>query len=301
MSSSTRPLQHGSSYRWLAGTLRELTIQWHFNRYDLSSAMFPGLIFALAAWHTPQATKSLLEVLLYGVFYFFLFSHIFCVSNQIAGLEEDRLNKPDRLLVVGAVSLRGAWVRWIIGMLLFALVGWLLDVLIWTLLWQIIVCLHNFMGWSKHWFTKNLSLSLGVIAQLAAAWQFVAPLSQEVWGWILFAALVTLSHASIQDLRDIAGDRTVGRRTLPIALGENFSRVFLAIAFALLPLLSYIVLLAPAGSGWHVLVCAGLTAAINLLIAVRVLFLRNLQADHRTYMFFTYWYCLTLASAIIML
>ena len=43
------------------------------------------------------------------------------------------------------------------------------------------------------------------------------------------------------------------------------------------------------------------SAAISLTDAYRVLRLRTPRQDHYTYMLFTYWYCLTLLSAVFVL
>ncbi len=68
--------------------------------------------------------------------------------------------------------MQGTWVRWIVTMVLFNLVGWWFGVLEWVILWQICTLLHNFGGWSQHWFGKSLIMMLGTIAQLAQqAWQ----------------------------------------------------------------------------------------------------------------------------------
>ncbi len=301
MHSSPTFFPKGVGLRSLSWMCREVYIYWQFNRYDISSAVIPGLLFSLAAWHSTYTLKNLGEALACGISYFFLYSHVFCISNQIAGLNEDRLNKPDRPLVRGIISLRGAWVRWAIAMLLFVLLGWWLRVLEWALLWQLVLVLHNQAAWAKHWCTKNLAMGLGIMAQLAAGWQMVAPLIPQAWVWIIFPALVMLTHVSIQDLRDMAGDRVVGRRTFPLIFGEKFSRYFLAIGFMLLPLATYQVLIVPAGLGGHTLACYLLMATLNVVIAVRVLCMQSPQADHRSYMLFTYWYCLIPMSAIIIL
>lgn len=148
---------------------------------------------------------------------------------------------------------------------------------------------------------KDLVMAIGLTAQLAAAWQMVRPITSSAWVWLLLPALVMLTHVSLQDMRDIAGDRANRRRTFPIIFGERPSRIFLAVSFALLPLATHFALMAPAGATAPVIVCDILLAAISLTIAARLLALDTPQAHHRSYMLFTYWYCFLLASAIIVL
>ncbi|MCS6881395.1 MAG: UbiA family prenyltransferase [Oscillochloridaceae bacterium] len=288
--------------RWLEAARSEAVLHWKFNRYDVAATFIPGLLFVLAAWHVGQADwMALPSTLLWGALYFWLYCSVFCISNQLAGEHEDRLNKPDRPLPSGLVTRRGAWARWFVVMGLFALAGWRLGVLEWALLWQTVLTLHNQGGWSRHYATKNLAMVLGAIAQLAAAWQMVRPLTPTAWDWILVLALPLLTHVSLQDLRDVAGDRAVGRRTLPIVFGEWPSRLFLAGAFAALPLATHFVLLAPLGPRPDVVALDVLLAAFCLVIAGRILWLRYPAADHRTYMLYNYWYCFTLAAAIVVL
>lgn len=288
--------------RWLEAIRSEVILHWKFNRYDIAATFIPGLLFVLAAWHSQQPDWNALSGwLLRGSLYFWLYCSVFCISNQLAGEEEDRINKPDRPLPAGLVTRRGAWGRWFVVMGLFALLGWRLGVLEWTLLWQAVLVLHNQGRWSRHYATKNLVMVFGAIAQLAAAWQMVRPLTPIAWDWILVLSLPLLTHVSLQDLRDVAGDRAVGRRTLPIVFGEGPSRLFLAGAFALLPLATHFVLLAPPGARPDVAALDVLLAALCLVIAGRILWLRYPAADHKTYMLYNYWYCFTLAAAIVAL
>lgn len=288
--------------RWFAAIRTEIALHWKFNRYDISATLIPGVLFVLAAWHHGTLDwMALPGSLFWGSLYFWLYCSVFCISNQLGGVHEDRVNKPDRPLAAGLLTPRGAWARWFVAMGLFTLLGWHLGVLAWTLLWQVALVLHNLGSWSRHFATKNLVMTLGSIAQLAAAWQMVRPLTPTVWAWILVPALTLLTHVSLQDMRDITGDRPVGRRTLPIVFGEWPSRLFLALAFGLLPLATHFVLLAPAGMRPDVIVLDLLLAAICLVIAGRVLLVRSPAADHVTYMLYTYWYCFVLAAAIVVL
>lgn len=287
---------------WLSAILSELHLYWRFTRYDISATVMPGLLFALAAWHSTQPDWNTLPgLILWGTLYFWLYYITFCISNQLAGEAEDRLNKPDRPLSSGLVSRRGAWVRWVGAMALFSLVGWWLGVLEWTLLWQVTLTLHNLGGLARHYWLKNLSMTLGAIAQLAAAWQMVRPLTPEAWVWILVPAITLLSNASLQDLRDIEGDRMNHRRTLPIVFGVHFTRWFVAVAFVLLALLSHVALFLPAGLNAGVLLLDLFLAGLCFVIAGRVLLLRTTAADHVSYMLYTYWYCFVLAAAIVVL
>lgn len=281
---------------------REIYLFWKFNQYDISTTIIPGMLFLLAAWHTAAPDlHALPQLLIVGVIYFWLYCCVFCISNQIGGESEDRINKPGRPLVTGLVTRHGAWTRWLICMALFSLAGFLLGVLEWTLLWQVSLTLYNLGSWARHWWTKNLVMMIGLTAQLAAAWQIVRPITPVAWDWILLPAIIMLTHVSLQDMRDIAGDRANGRRTFPIVFGEGPSRIFLAVCFALLPLATHVVLMAPAGRAPHVVLCDIVLAALSWTIAYRLLRHHTPEAHHRSYMLFTYWYCASLSAAIVVL
>src|SRR5690349_21061158 len=101
----------------LAAIERELRLTWGFVRYDLSSTVVPATLAMVAAARAEGGVRPGTIVL--GAIYFLLFVYAFAVSNQIIGVEEDRRNKPDRPLPAGMVALRGAWMRWVLAMLLF--------------------------------------------------------------------------------------------------------------------------------------------------------------------------------------
>ncbi len=299
---STTTLRSIPLANWFRTVMHEIHLYWRFTRYDISATVMPGLAFALAAWHQGQPDWAALPRLIgWGVVYFWLYSVCFCISNQLAGEAEDRLNKPDRPLISGLVSRQGAMIRWIVFMGLFALVGWHLGVLEWTLLWQITLTLHNFGHVARHYWGKNLSMVFGAIAQLAAAWQMVRPITPAAWIWLLVPSITLLSNASLQDLRDIDGDRMNGRRTMPIVFGETFTRIFVAIAFGCVAVFTHFALFVPAGLNTSTLLLDGVQAGMCLVITGRVLFFRTPAADHVSYMMYTYWYSFLLAAAIVVL
>lgn len=280
----------------------EAWLSWQFIGGDISASMIPGLLFMMAAWKThPTNVLDLLLVLARGIVYFWLYIMPFCISNQIVGIDEDRINKPHRPLVKGDVSPLGAKVRLAVTMVLFGLVGWWFGVLEWALLWQGCIILHNLGSGSKHWITKNLFIGVGTLALLAAAWQLVTPITSIAWQWILVVAGVWLFLAAIQDLRDIDGDRAIGRNTFPIAFGETASRFMLSIGFALLPFVTHFGLMMPAGLTWKVILCDLVLAVISLAIATRIVTLRLPKEDHYSYILFTYWFCSVLVGAIVVI
>ncbi|HYO59303.1 UbiA family prenyltransferase [Archangium sp.] len=287
---------------WPRFILRELWLSWRFTGGDMSSAVVPALLFLVAACgHEGLGAGELLRALGRGVLYFWLYAYAFCLSNQLVGLEEDRLNKPHRPLASGEVSVRGTRWRWLATMMLLSLVGWVFGVWPWALLWQLIIVVHNEGGGARRWWAKNLLIAVGVVTQLGTAWELVAPLTPVAWRWIGVLASVVFFLVSLQDLRDVEGDRASGRKTFPLVFGEKPTRYMLATFFGLLPLVIHEALMKPLGLTPTVVVCDVGLALVSWVIAVRVVGWRTPRADHRTYLLFTYWYCLALLSTIVVL
>lgn len=156
------------------------------------------------------------EAFLYG----FLYLYTFVVSNQITGVREDRVNKPDRPIASGAESLSAAKTRYWLLTALYLVLGHYLGATIWTLLWIGTTIAHNPLGFSNFGPTKDLCMGLGCIAQLKAAWTIGGAPAAMGWHWIKVIALYMLWPIPLQDLRDVPGDLAAGRRTTPILLGD---------------------------------------------------------------------------------
>lgn len=233
--------------------------------------------------------------------YFALYIYTFCLANQIAGVEEDSVNKPGRPIPRGLVSRRGALTRWKVLTAVFLVVGAWLGVFGWALGWAVLTVLVCFCGWDRHWFTKNvIVMAFGVLVELAATWELVTPLTPSAWRWVLVLSATIGVTSILQDMRDVAGDRAVGRWTLPVAMGEDAARWAMATLFALAPLAVHLGLMSH-GGGAKVLVCDVALGAWSLVIAARILRDRAPRAAHATYMFYTYWYCALLSSAVVVL
>ncbi|WP_433761602.1 UbiA family prenyltransferase [Nocardia sp. CA-135398] len=281
-----------------SGLLREIHICWSFSAGDLTATVVPATTFAVAAWastHTGVAALPL--VLAECLVYFWLYIYTFNLSNQLTGIEEDRRNKPHRPLVVGLVSPQGARWRLMWVTATFLVLGAVLGVLEWTVLWIVAWCFHDQFGGARTLWGKNAAMVAGTIAQLAAAWQIVTPLTPAAWTWIAAIAIPLGVLVSLQDLRDIDGDVAVGRRTAAVVFGEVACRRFFAAAFSGYPIAMHFLVYrnAPLPAA-----LVGIAAALlSFVIAYRVLRLRDRRADHTTYLLYTYWYCLTLASAVL--
>ena len=152
------------------------------------------------------------------------------VLNQVHDLELDRINKPERPLPAGTVSVRAAsgfaWVLYGVAVSLafcvqpagFPEVG-------------VIVVLTGFLTWAyssppfrlrSHWWAAPLVIAIprGGLLKVAG-WGCLAPIFSDREPWILGLVffLFILGAAPTKDFEDMEGDRQAGADSLPLRFG----------------------------------------------------------------------------------
>ncbi|MCX7894851.1 MAG: UbiA family prenyltransferase, partial [Thermoanaerobaculum sp.] len=192
------------------------------------------------------------------------------VLNQIADLEADRINKPQRPLPSGRVDLASAWRLALLLYLVSLLPAWLLVPYPYVSLWAKLSA-----PWSAHgvfalylgaalatgvyslpqlgrtkrlgiWANLTIAVPRGVWLKVAG-WGTVAPIGKpEAWWMGLIFGAFLLGASSTKDFSDMAGDRASGVLTLPVKYGERRAAWMIAPSFVL-PWL-----LIPLGVRWRV-------------------------------------------------
>lgn len=227
-----------------------------------------GAVCAFGSVHNPDPARRLtgavvLTVIL-GSACASLLNAASNVLNQIADLSIDRLNKPDRPLASGRVSIREAWVVTIAGYLLALLPTWLVVpypyeswsakmtapiaehvcffIYLAGLIFTLIYSLPAFGRTKRLGWGANLTIAIprGTLLKVAG-WSMVAPVwSAEPW-WIgSIFGLFLLGAASTKDFSDMEGDAAGGCRTLPIIYGPRkavaLMAPFFVVPWLLMPL-----------------------------------------------------------------
>ncbi|MFF0458585.1 hypothetical protein [Nocardia africana] len=100
---------------------------------------------------------------------------------------------------------------------------------------------------------------------------------------------------SVQNLRDVAGDVAIGRRTVVVVFDGRPLRVVLSGLFAVCPFVLYSLMHYRAPT--NAIMIGGAAPALLWVIATRVVICRNPKSDNITYTLYTCCYCLTLFSA----
>ncbi|KAF9001640.1 hypothetical protein BDZ89DRAFT_1050406 [Hymenopellis radicata] len=206
--------------------LKELQLCWGFARRDLGIGTLPVPLFTMASLlfkNTPakEMVRPIAAAFVYGIFYLYSF----VVANQIAGVEEDKINKPDRPITSGATSLQAATIRYYVLSALYLAYSYFLGLEKYTLLWIATTYAHNFLGFATFGPTKDMCMGFGAIAQLMAAWTIGGAAPQMGWKWTKTITIFMSWAIPIQDLRDVPGDLKAGRRTTPMILGDMPSRL----------------------------------------------------------------------------
>ncbi|MEQ9104617.1 MAG: geranylgeranylglycerol-phosphate geranylgeranyltransferase [Rhodothermales bacterium] len=188
------------------------------------------------------------------------------VHNDLRDLEADRVNRPDRPLPSGRVSLRTA--RLMGGVLLGAsfVLGAMVSLRHLGALVGIALLLWLYNRWLKH---RPLIGNLVVAGLVTLSLPFArldTPLGPALWVAMVFAFVLNLIRELVKDAEDADGDSGVGSRTLAVLVGTRRVRsgVQVLLAGTLIALPAPAVL--PAFAGTWLLTC--IPAAVFLALAL---------------------------------
>ncbi len=154
--------------------------------------------------------------------------------NDIYDLAIDRVNRPKRPLVAGALSVRGAWAEYIVLVAAAVIVAILLPrwAVVWIVAW--IVLLHLYSASLKRMYLAGNAL---VAAVAASGFLMGAYAGRDAGAGVLPAAytfLFVMGREIVKDADDVEGDRTLGAATFPIVSGTRRALVAAAAIFAFL-------------------------------------------------------------------
>jgi 4-hydroxybenzoate polyprenyltransferase len=229
-----------------------------------------GAICAFGSAHNPdparRVTWAVVLTVGIGSFCASLMNAASNIVNQIADLEIDRKNKPDRPLVTGEVSIGRAWRLAAVLYVLCIVPTWLVVPYPYRSFAQrmaaplylhaaffiygigalatFVYSLPSFGRTKRHWFAANLTIAVtrGGLLKVAG-WSFIATvLCAEAWAIGGVFALFLLGATSTKDFSDMEGDRAHGCITLPLRFGvRRAARIiapFFVVPWLLIPILA---------------------------------------------------------------
>ena len=182
-----------------------------------------------------------------GVITYFFLAGSGMVINDYYDIEIDKINRPERPIPRGAITLKQAKILWIatslIGITIAILHSFLFNI---GYLNVLIAVLFAFMGWlyaawgKKSGFSGNIivriSFSLGLIYGAVLNNSNVPP---YIYFFFLTSFFLLLSREVIKGCEDIEGDKNQGVKTLAIQIGVKKSTIF-SLIFALLAIVFFI-------------------------------------------------------------
>ncbi|KAG2116984.1 UbiA prenyltransferase family-domain-containing protein [Suillus discolor] len=189
-----------------------------FTHNDILTTIIPTTLFALvsAPLYSPYRCVHV-------VWWIWLHLLHFNVANQVIDPAEDGRNKASRPIPAGYISLRDAvYLRWsLVPICLVSSAFYSIQVLSASLAITLLTLWYNEFKAHNHWFSKNLMTGLGYACFQAGATLIAGRDMSQLEPNALLAVLLSIAMFATtlqaQDFKDQEGDRSIGRRTLPIA------------------------------------------------------------------------------------
>ncbi|MEU4675215.1 UbiA family prenyltransferase [Amycolatopsis sp. NPDC023774] len=297
-----RGVGHGTpGSRSVAGWLRrEANLTGRMMADDSFIAVLPIVFSVAAGAYAGRPAVELLAGVGKAVVLALLFVYVFVSVNQARSGAEDALNKPYRPVPAGLVTPKGLGRRFWVAMVVYPVLGWVFGAWPWPLLWQVTtLVVHSRWASPRYylWWKTPMNIS-GAVTTLATGWQVSAPLGATAWTWIATVSLYFPLAMIFEDVRDMDGDRAIGRRTPALVFGPTFVRRWFATFSALLPCVVYFGLARPSGAGdWRGVISAVVLGILSWTCAARALRRHSRSADRLTLQLFFLTWVLTLASA----
>ena len=213
------------------------------------------VIIGILNTRTGIPINILLINLVLGIITYYFIAGSGMIINDIYDIEIDKINRPDRPIPSGAVSLKQAKILFILTFGIGVMIS-IIHYLIFDLsgLNVILAVFFGLIGWlyaawgKKQGFIGNIivgiSFSIGLIYG-AVLNTLIIP--AYIYYFFLTAFFLLLSREIVKGCEDIEGDKEEGVKTLAIKLGTKkairFSLLFevLAIIFFILPLFTEII------------------------------------------------------------
>jgi len=255
----------------------------YFTKSDIKTTVIPVTVFA--AFAAPlNSTSDLLSAACW------IWLHLlqFDVSNQIVGVEEDKMNKPDRPIAAGRISLQDALtLRWALVPICVAYSAFYsLPVAFTSLGIAFLSFVYNELGiHAGHWIGRNTCVAVGYGLYELGATYIAGRDKESIDNAAVLAVLTTIGILAttyhVQDFKDYEGDRAIGRKTFPIVM-PNFARQQTLVAITLWSIcVSYI---------WGLdSVVATVICGLGLYTGLRFRTLTKTIEDQRSFYWYNFW------------
>lgn len=173
------------------------------------------------------------------------------IHNDILDIKSDRINRPDRPLPAGLITIRAATfgaiatVVMALAMALLPTVQHASHLIFYTALFAGLFLYNRFL---KHVpLLKNMVVAFMCTTPLLRMFLYSDFRFEPLYPAIGFAFLYTLAREIVKDLEDVSGDMKAGICTFPIAAGEAKAKMLATMLVAM----TWLLLPAPALFNWY--------------------------------------------------
>ncbi|KAF7355634.1 Integral membrane protein [Mycena sanguinolenta] len=201
-----------------------------FSKSDIVPILGPSLAVAMVL-----AGPTDIIAFVLGFFWLELHLLTFEIKNQITGLEEDRLSKPNRPIVSGRLSVVAAQRLYLFVAVLSLTWSVFHGVLLCSFVYMLAIYCYNECGMARNWFLKSFLGSIGYVCYCwgtTIIFDHGKPLSNISLVAVVTSGLLHTTTGHAQDFRDRLGDAAMGRKTLPLLLPPRVARWSLAFLMA---------------------------------------------------------------------
>nr|WBQ21651.1 (-)-beta-trans-bergamotene synthase [Stachybotrys sp.] len=233
----------GKGFTWTMGRMAFFVhLLWLFIESDFLTFAIPNTAFGIfSAMASPVLTKTPAPAL--GVLiqrfplvlgYNTMNLLVFDLANQRAAssVVEDCINKPWRPIPQGKITTTQTRRMMLVGIPVILAMNYMFGVWQQGIMIHILTWLYNDLQGGDEVFIRELIIAIAYglfnSGSLAVAIGPEVPLGPLALAWISIISGVILTTMQIQDLKDQKGDKTRGRRTMALFIGERFSRVSIA-------------------------------------------------------------------------
>lgn len=267
----------------------ELYLIYRFCKSNGLATIGPGIFIIISYLLNNEFTFLMIIKFLIVILYNILYIYQFDILNQIKGIEEDRINKPDRPLVSGLININQATHKYIYTSIFYIIFSYLNNVFIYSFIWIFTTILYNLVELDKHWFFKSLLMFPAIYTLVSSDFELLYSINiienEEAFKKMLLLSLIGTLTIFVQEFRDIEGDLKVDRKTFPIRFGTSFSRYICCITCIIsIFIINYVFM-------YNYIYLISNTFLL-LIISIRVISKTQKYDDKITYDIWCIWYCI---------
>lgn len=192
------------------------------------------------------------------------------VINDVMDIETDKINKPNRPLIRGAMSVSEAKIYWAVLNVLGVIVAFFIsNVATAIAVFSVFVMYLYSTAFKRQILVGNLIvcfiISLGFVYGAIAMNKF-----NGIWFPIAFSFLFNLAREILKDLEDVEGDKAQGSKTLALYLGQEKTLIVISSLFLALVIFSVLPYLIGLYGIWYILAVMFFTNSIIVFVIIEV-------------------------------